>query len=86
MSNRICDCNAGNTEQTIIFPLKIQQTTNYRNFFYIRKIKRKSDPQRKAEPLPNLLLVVPRQKLNTNTLNDVTVKHLSVILKELYCL
>ena len=47
-----------------LFLLKIQQTTKHKNFLYIRKIKRKSNPQPKTESLPNLHLAVPRQHIN----------------------
>ena len=47
-----------------LFLLKIQPTTKYKNFLYIRKIKRKSNPQLKTEPLPNLHLAVQRQHIN----------------------
>ena len=43
-----------------LFPLKIQQTTKHKSFLYIRKIKRKSNPQPETGPLPNLHLAVPR--------------------------
>ena len=43
------------------FPLKIQQATNYKNFLYTRKIKHKSNPQPKNEPLSNLHLAISRQ-------------------------
>ena len=43
-----------------LFPLKIQQTTNYNNVLYIRKIEHESEPQRKTEHLPNLYLALPR--------------------------
>ena len=48
----------------LLFPLKIQQTANYKNFSYTWKIKCKSTPQPKTEPLHNLRLVVPRQQIN----------------------
>ena len=38
----------------------MQQTTKQNNVLYIRKIKRKSNPQSKTEPFPNLHLAVPR--------------------------
>ena len=37
--------------------------TKHKNFLYIRKIKRKSNPQTKTEPLSNLHLAVPRQHI-----------------------
>ena len=46
--------------------LKIQQTTKHKNFVYIRKIKRKINPQPKTEPLPKLHLAVPRQHTKSN--------------------
>ena len=35
----------------------------HKNFLYVRKIKRKSNPQTKTEPLSNLHLAVPRQHI-----------------------
>ena len=48
----------------LLFSLKIQQTTNYKNFLNIRKVKRKSKPQLRIQPLRNLHLAVPRQPIN----------------------
>ena len=49
------------------FPFSIKNTTNNKTqelYIYIRKIKRKSNPQPKTESLPNLHLAVPRQHIN----------------------
>ena len=45
-----------------LFPFSIKNTTNYKNFLDLSKIKPKSGPQSKIEPLPNLHL--DRQHIN----------------------
>ena len=50
-----------------LFPFSIKNTANNilpERFIYNKKIKRKSDPQPRTEPLPILHLAVPRQHIN----------------------